>query len=114
MAVSWQATRSSVRSGVRCMTTSTAQQKQWEGQVRDGKVLNVSTKEAGRLLSEGWTLLDVRPIEEINKAAVEGAVHVPLFVLDPEGFSSLSGLIKQVGAVVLDASAAAGAGARAG
>jgi rhodanese-related sulfurtransferase len=34
-------------------------------QVRDGKVQNVTAKEAGALMKEGWVLLDVRPPQEI-------------------------------------------------
>lgn len=37
-------------------------------QVREGKVMNVSAKEAGNMLNDGWMLLDVRPPNEIAKA----------------------------------------------
>lgn len=57
----------------------------WENQIRTGKVKNVTPVEAGELLKGGeWVLLDVRPPEEIAKAAIEGAVEVPLFVVDED------------------------------
>lgn len=81
-----------LRRNVRC-AAAPAQQSRWDSQVREGKVLNVTPAEAGQMLKEGWTLLDVRPPEEIAKAKVEGAVEVPLFVNDPD--RSLGGLVKQ-------------------
>ena len=44
----------------------------------------------------GWTLLDVRPPEEVQKGAVENAVEVPLFVIDDD--TSPGGLLKQMSA----------------
>ena len=40
---------------------------------------NVTSRMAGEMMKEGWVLLDVRPEEEIEKVAIEGAVTVPLF-----------------------------------
>lgn len=45
-------------------------------QVREGKVMNVSAKEAGNMLNDGWVLLDVRPPNEIAKAR-RGAAAPP-------------------------------------
>jgi hypothetical protein len=50
--------------------------------VRSGVVRLVPAAEASSLLSEGYTLLDVRPIWEREKAFVTGSVNVPLFVED--------------------------------
>ncbi|KAL4854502.1 Rhodanese-like domain-containing protein 11 [Chlorella vulgaris] len=61
--------------------------------VRDGKVQNVTAKEAGALMKEGWVLLDVRPPQEIANAKLVGAVEVPLFVVDSD--MSPAGLLKQ-------------------
>jgi len=58
-------------------------ERRWEESVRDGRVLNVSTKEAGELMQQGWVLLDVRPPSETEKVPIKGAVAVPLFVADP-------------------------------
>jgi len=46
--------------------------------------MNVSTKDAGELMSLGWVLLDVRPPGEVQKVPIAGAVAVPLFVPDPD------------------------------
>jgi rhodanese-related sulfurtransferase len=70
-----------------------AAQKRWEAQVRDGTVRNVTPAEVKAVLGEGWTLLDVRPPTEIAKAQLQGAVEVPLFVLEEE--ASVGNLIKQ-------------------
>jgi rhodanese-related sulfurtransferase len=43
--------------------------------------------------AQGWTMLDVRPQEEVDRAAVSGSVHVPLYVTDDD--RSVAGLIKQ-------------------
>lgn len=58
-------------------------EERWEAAVRDGRVLNVSNKEAGELMQQGWVLLDVRPPNETAKVPIAGAVAVPLFVEDP-------------------------------
>ena len=58
-----------------------------------GQIRNLTTKDAGALVADGWTLLDVRPPSEIAKAQLENAVEVPLFVVDDE--TSLNNLIKQ-------------------
>jgi len=36
-------------------------------QVSDGRVKSVSAASAGDLISDGWTLLDVRPPHEVEK-----------------------------------------------
>lgn len=36
--------------------------------------------EVNQKMKEGWTVLDVRNEEQVERAAVKGAVHVPLFV----------------------------------
>lgn len=41
-------------------------------QIREGKVQNVSAKEAGKLVKEGWVLLDVRPPTEIANVRPRG------------------------------------------
>ncbi|KAL6781473.1 hypothetical protein ACKKBG_A11285 [Auxenochlorella protothecoides x Auxenochlorella symbiontica] len=71
-------------------------QKRWENQVRDGRVRNVRAKEVPGLLKDGWTLLDVRPSSELDKARIKGAVEVPLFVVDDD--MSPAGLLKQASA----------------
>ncbi|KAL4425370.1 hypothetical protein ABPG75_009386 [Micractinium tetrahymenae] len=70
-----------------------AAQKRWESQVREGKVMNVSAKEAGNMLKDGWVLLDVRPPNEVANAKLVGAVEVPLFVPDDE--ISVANFLKQ-------------------
>lgn len=42
-------------------------------------VQNVTAQMAGKMMEDGWVLLDVRPEEEVEKVAIEGAVTVPLF-----------------------------------
>jgi rhodanese-related sulfurtransferase len=56
-------------------------------------VQNVSAKEAGKLVKEGWVLLDVRPPTETANAKLVGAVEVPLFV--PDNDYSPAGFLKQ-------------------
>ncbi|GAB4815529.1 hypothetical protein N2152v2_002575 [Parachlorella kessleri] len=77
----------------------TEDERRWESQVRDGRVKNVSARDAGELikddwvlLDDGWVLLDVRPDEERNRVRLLGAVEVPVFVTDTE--ASLSSFIK--------------------
>jgi len=69
-----------------------AAQERWEDQIREGRVKNVSASSAGQLMKDGWKLLDVRPEHEVKKAAVDGAVTVPIFV--PENDLSPGSLIK--------------------
>lgn len=71
----------------------TEDERRWNSQVREGRVRNVTPKDAGELLKDGWVLLDVRPPEEVAKVKVEGAVHVPVFVEDKE--ASIGTLIKK-------------------
>jgi rhodanese-related sulfurtransferase len=61
--------------------------------VRQGQIRNVVPKDAAALVADGWALLDVRPPNEIAKARLEGAVEVPLFVVDDD--VSLDNFIKQ-------------------
>ena len=48
-------------------------------------------------MQDGWTLLDVRPASEHKKAAVDGAVNVPVYV--DEDDVSVGALIKQATAL---------------
>jgi rhodanese-related sulfurtransferase len=48
---------------------------------------------AGKLMREGWVLLDVRPPNETAKVSIAGAVEVPLFV--PETRSDPASLLKR-------------------
>ncbi len=34
-------------------------------------------------MQDGWVMLDVRPPNEVERVAIEGAIAVPLFVPDP-------------------------------
>ncbi|CAM6121162.1 unnamed protein product [Calypogeia fissa] len=57
-----------------------AAEKRWESQIRDGKVKSLSPKEAGYAVDlSGYTLLDVRPTSERNKAYVKSSTWVPIF-----------------------------------
>lgn len=58
-----------------------------------GRIGYVSPKEASSLMKDGWILLDVRPPEETNIARIEGAVEIPLFLVDDE--ISVRNLFKQ-------------------
>ena len=56
-----------------------------------------STKWVASQFQNGeWTVLDVRPPEEVEKGEIEGAVTEPLFIVDPD--RSVSGLLKQASA----------------
>lgn len=70
-----------------------AAEKRWQEQLAEGKVRNVTASNAVELMNEGWTLLDVRPREEIQKVGVKGAVEVPIFV--PEEQNDIGSLIKK-------------------
>jgi len=118
------ATRSSVRlpqRAVRCRTAGSARRVQritaaatlggdqdsqnraaeqrWKNQLTDGRVKNVSAATAGELLSDGWTLLDVRPPHEIAKAGIKGAVEVPIFVVEES--NDPSSLLKKASALAM-------------
>lgn len=71
-------------------------QARWDAQIREGKVRNVSTSEAGELVKDGWIMLDVRPPEETDKAGIIGSVEVPVFIPDTE--ITPGSLIKQMSA----------------
>ena len=62
-----------------------------------GQVRNLTTKDAGALIADGWVLLDVRPPQEIEKAQLLNAVEVPLFIVEDD--SSIGTLIKQATAL---------------
>lgn len=62
-----------------------------------GQIRNVTAADAGGLVADGWVLLDTRPPNEIEKARLQGAVEVPLFVVDDE--ASVSSLIKRATAL---------------
>lgn len=61
------------------------------------QVRNITTKDAGALVADGWVLLDVRPPQEIEKAQLLNAVEVPLFVVEDD--ASIGTLIKQATAL---------------
>jgi len=73
-----------------------AAEARWQSQLSDGRVKNVSASTAGELLADGWTLLDVRPPQEVQKAAVKGAVQVPIFVVEES--NDPSSLLKKLSA----------------
>ncbi|KAJ8626380.1 hypothetical protein MRB53_019687 [Persea americana] len=53
--------------------------------LQSGNVRSVAPKDAkSTLRSEGFVLLDVRPVWEREKARVEGSLNVPLFVEDTD------------------------------
>lgn len=53
--------------------------------LQSGTVRSILPKDAASVMeSEGYTLLDVRPEWEREKARVSGSVHVPLFVEDKD------------------------------
>ncbi|XP_010464513.1 PREDICTED: rhodanese-like domain-containing protein 10 [Camelina sativa] len=53
--------------------------------ILSGKVRAVEPKEVKAVVaSEGYMLLDVRPVWEREKACVKGSLHVPLFVEDTD------------------------------
>eukprot|EP00747_Dinoflagellata_sp_TGD_P111151 gnl/TRDRNA2_/TRDRNA2_171148_c0_seq1.p1 gnl/TRDRNA2_/TRDRNA2_171148_c0~~gnl/TRDRNA2_/TRDRNA2_171148_c0_seq1.p1 ORF type:complete len:284 (+),score=62.81 gnl/TRDRNA2_/TRDRNA2_171148_c0_seq1:85-936(+) len=56
----------------------------------------IPTSELVKMMNNGWTLLDVRPEEQIERAAVKGAVQVPLFVLAND--KSPIGIYKEISA----------------
>jgi len=76
-----------------------AAEQRWKNQLTDGRVKNVSAATAGELLADGWELLDVRPPYEISKAAVKGAVEVPIFV--EEESNDPSSLLKKASALAM-------------
>jgi hypothetical protein len=47
------------------------------GQVSDGRVKSVSAASAGDLVSDGWTLLDVRPPHEVQKVGLHSSADNP-------------------------------------
>lgn len=60
-----------------------AAEKRWEQQVKEGKVKQLTAKEAGYAMQlNGYTFLDVRPSNERNKAYVKASVHVPMYEVD--------------------------------
>ncbi|XP_043707526.1 rhodanese-like domain-containing protein 10 [Telopea speciosissima] len=51
--------------------------------IQSGTVRTIPPKEATTVIdSEGWKLLDIRPVWEREKALVSGSLHIPLFVKD--------------------------------
>jgi rhodanese-related sulfurtransferase len=74
-----------------------AAEKRWQANVTSGRVRSVSASELQEMTDSGeWTVLDVRPIEEVEKAFQAGSVHVPLFEVDDD--MSVTGLLKQMSA----------------
>lgn len=68
-------------------------EKRWNEQLADGKVRNVSAANAADMVKEGWTLLDVRPPNEVEKAPLVDAVAVPVFV--PEDKNDIEAILKK-------------------
>lgn len=62
--------------------------------VKSGRVLNVSSKEAASMIIAGWALLDVRPVGEVSRAPLKGSINVPLFIEDND--NSLGGIGKKL------------------
>mmetsp|Transcript_32728 Transcript_32728/g.92835 ORF Transcript_32728/g.92835 Transcript_32728/m.92835 type:complete len:271 (+) Transcript_32728:127-939(+) len=73
-----------------------AAQDKWEENVRQGRVRNVTGRDIKGLMESGWTVLDVRPQEEVEVVGIKGAVTVPLFEVD-DGMDPAS-LLKQMSA----------------
>mmetsp|Transcript_23366 Transcript_23366/g.32284 ORF Transcript_23366/g.32284 Transcript_23366/m.32284 type:complete len:281 (+) Transcript_23366:101-943(+) len=74
-----------------------AAEKRWKQNLRSGRVRSVSTRELMDMMeSEEWTVLDVRPQEEVEKGAQASSVKVPLFVVDDD--ISVPALLKQMSA----------------
>lgn len=62
--------------------------------IQSGKVRPIVSKDAAMpMKSEGYTLLDIRPEWEREKARVSGSLHVPLFVKDMD--NSIITLLKK-------------------
>lgn len=74
-----------------------AAEQRWQANVTSGRVRSVSAVELQEMADSGeWKVLDVRPIEEVEKAYQAGSVHVPLFEVDDD--MSITGLLKQMSA----------------
>lgn len=53
--------------------------------IESGSIRIIQAREAAvAISSEGYTLLDIRPAWEWEKARVSGSIHVPLFVEDKD------------------------------
>lgn len=61
--------------------------------ITPGKVRNIPASEFSNLVADGWIVLDVRPPNELNKAPLQNAVEIPLFV--PDESATVSTLIKK-------------------
>ncbi|KAF7845363.1 rhodanese-like domain-containing protein 10 [Senna tora] len=77
---------------------ATSSSSSWSSNVRklleSGSVRAIQPKEAYKAMkSEGYVLLDVRPMWEREKARAKGSVHVPIFVEDKD--NSVVTLIKK-------------------
>jgi len=73
-----------------------AAQEKWQDNIRQGRVRNVMSKDIKDLVADGWTILDVRPVEETEVVSIKDAVAVPLFEVD-DGIDPGS-LLKQMSA----------------
>jgi len=71
-------------------------EQRWQENGRSGRVRNLTGKDIKPMLESGWTVLDVRPREEIDKVGLKGVVEVPLFEVD-DGMDPAS-LLKQMSA----------------
>ncbi|KAF5747623.1 rhodanese-like domain-containing protein 10 isoform X1 [Tripterygium wilfordii] len=53
--------------------------------IQSGVVRPILPKDAAKAVnSEGFSVLDIRPVWEREKASVTGSLHVPLFIEDPD------------------------------
>lgn len=68
-------------------------ERRWESQVRDGKIRSIDCGSAREAMKHGWTLLDVRPLTEVKRGQIIGAVEVPIYV--PDSSLGLPSLLKR-------------------
>lgn len=88
--LAFQRSPSSSKGGIRCeqdlaeqMKEMRAAEKRWEQQVKEGKVKQLSAKEAGYAIQlNGYTFLDVRPSNEHSRVSVKNSVHIPIYEVD--------------------------------
>lgn len=60
-----------------------AAEKRWEQQVKEGKVKQLSAKEAGYAMQlNDYTFLDVRPSNEHSRVSVKDSIHIPIYDVD--------------------------------
>ena len=79
---------------MRAEASSDAREARLAANIKTGKVLNVNAREAGEMLQNGWCLLDVRPFSEAQRAPLESAINIPIFIEDPD--KGLGGTSKKI------------------